>query len=215
MNKFYVHITYFLCLLVFNVSYAQENWDLIKDKKDIKVYTRTNTVSSFKEFKGITEIKAKVNDFLAVLYDIDGLPDWAYNIKESRLLDRSGENVQVYYAVAKAPWPYKNRDGVYKNSIKWDPEKRELMVEIEMLEDVMDPNDSYVRMDGYGYWKIRERSNDLLEVTFQMQVDPGGSIKAWMANMFVSDSPFFTLLGLRESISLDKYQSKSFEILKD
>ena len=84
-----------------------------------------------------------------------------------------------------------------------------------MLEDVMGTNDAYVRMDGYGYWKIHELNNDLLEVTFQMQVDPGGSIKAWMANMFVSDSPFYTLLGLREAVGLDKYRGKNFEILKD
>ena len=210
-----LYITLFLCLLIFDVSNAQENWDLVKDKKEIQVYTRTNTISSFKEFKAVTEIKATVNDFLAVIYDIEGLPDWGYNIKESRLLDRPDEYMQTYYAVAKAPWPYKNRDGVYKNIISWDPKKKELLVKIEMPEDVMSLNDSYVRMDGYGYWKIREQNDNLIEVTFQMQVDPGGSIKAWMANMFVSDSPFFTLQGLREAITLEKYQDKDFEILKN
>ena len=215
MNKFFSNHIFFLCLIISTGSFAQENWDLIKEKKEIKIYTRSNTVSSFKEFKAVTKIEAKVNDFLAVLYDIDGLSDWAYNIRESKLLDRPGEHLQTYYAVAKAPWPYKNRDGVYRNVITWDSDKMELLVKIEMLEGVMDPNDAYVRMDGYGYWKIRELNNDLLEVTFQMQVDPGGSIKAWMANMFVSDSPFYTMLGLKEALSLDKYRGKKFEILKD
>lgn len=215
MNSSFPYTIMFLCLLITDGVLAQENWELIKDRKEIKVYTRSNTVSSFKEFKAVTEIKAQVNDFLAVLYDIEGLSDWAYNIKESRLLDRPGEHLQVYYAVAKAPWPYKNRDGVYKNVITWDSQNKELWVKIEMLEDVMGTNDAYVRMDGYGYWKIHELNNDLLEVTFQMQVDPGGSIKAWMANMFVSDSPFYTLLGLREAVGLDKYRGKNFEILKN
>ncbi|MCA0933342.1 hypothetical protein LCM02_12840 [Lutimonas saemankumensis] len=215
MSRLSLYITLFLCLLIFDVSNGQENWDLVKDKKEIQVYTRTNTISSFKEFKAVTEIKATVNDFLAVIYDIEGLPDWGYNIKESRLLDRPDEYIQTYYAVAKAPWPYKNRDGVYKNIISWDPKKKELLVKIEMPEGVMSLNDSYVRMDGYGYWKIREQNDNLIQVTFQMQVDPGGSIKAWMANMFVSDSPFFTLQGLREAITLEKYQDKDFEILKN
>ncbi|UCE94218.1 MAG: hypothetical protein JSV73_02760, partial [Flavobacteriaceae bacterium] len=69
MNRFCPYIIIFLYLLLTDTSYAQENWDLIKDKKEIKVYTRSNTVSSFKEFKGVTEMKADVNDFLAVLYD--------------------------------------------------------------------------------------------------------------------------------------------------
>lgn len=203
-------------LLIFSESLrGQENWDLVKNKKEIKIYSRTNTVSTFKEFKGVTEINASVNDFLAVLYDIEGLVDWAYNIKESKLMQRPDNHVQIYYAIAKAPWPYKDRDGVYRNEIEWDPQAGELFVKIEMLEEEAELNDAYVRMDGYGFWKVKEIAKNRLVVTFQMQVDPGGSIKAWMANMFVSDSPFYTLMGLREAIKLDKYRNKNFEILKD
>ncbi len=206
-----------LCLLLllhFQLM-GQEQWKLVKEKEGIQVYTRTNTVSSFKEFKAMMQIEGEVNQFLAVLYDIEGLSDWGYNIKESKLLDRPDNMIQTYYAVAKAPWPYKDRDGIYLNQISWNKESKVLLVDIEMLEHDLETNDDYVRMDGYGYWQITAIAEGKLEVIFQMQVDPGGSIKSWMANMFVTDSPFQTMLGLRNAMQKKKYQGKTYDFLID
>lgn len=204
----------FLLLLQFQVV-GQEPWELIKDKEGIQVFTRVNTVSSFKEFKATMRIEAGVNEFLAVLYDVEVLSDWAYNIKESKLLHRPDDMSQTYYAVAKAPWPYKNRDGIYFNQISWDKEAKLLLVDIDMLEQDVEVSEDYVRMDGYGYWQVKEVSASEVEVIFQMQVDPGGSIKAWMANMFVSDSPYHTMLGLRDVLQKKKYHGKSYDFLHD
>lgn len=193
--------------------HAQESWDLAKENDGVKVYTRTNKVMSFKEFKATMTVKAKVQDFVSVLFDVDGLTSWGYNISESKLLERPNDTIQIYYAVAKAPWPYKDRDGIYKNTFDWDKNSGSLTVEIELLEDERELSNSFVRMDGYGFWKVEEISANELKIDFQMQVDPGGSIKAWMANMFVTDSPFKTMTGIRKAMSLKKYQGQSFEFL--
>jgi len=193
--------------------HAQESWDLAKESDGVKVYTRTNKVMSFKEFKATMTVKAKVQDFVSVLFDVDGLTSWGYNISESKLLERPNDTIQIYYAVAKAPWPYKDRDGIYKNTFDWDKNSGSLTVEIELLEDERELSNSFVRMDGYGFWKVEEISANELKIDFQMQVDPGGSIKAWMANMFVTDSPFKTMTGIRKAMSLKKYQGQSFEFL--
>lgn len=196
-------------------SWAQDNWVEVKDKDGIKVFTRSNTIMSFKEFKATMIIKAKVSDVLSVLYDVNDLKVWGHNLSRSELIERSGDTLQTYYAVAEAPWPYKDRDGIYSNKIIWDKNLKTLLVEIEMLEPENDlyKNDDFVRMDGYGFWKIKELLSGEIEVDFQMQVDPGGSIKAWVANMFVSDSPFYTLKGLREALKDEKYQGKTYDIL--
>ena len=201
-------------LIQFHVV-GQEPWQLIKDKEGIQVFTRSNTVSSFKEFKATMRIEAKVNEFLAVLYDVEGLSDWGYNLKESKLLNRPDDMTQTYYAVAKAPWPYKDRDGIYLNQISLDNKTKVLLVDIEMLEQNIEVSGDYVRMDGYGYWQVKEVSASEVEVIFQMQVDPGGSIKAWIANMFVSDSPYHTMLGLRDVLQKKKYHGKSYDFLHD
>ena len=206
---------YVFCIvtLCFTPLYGQESWELAKDNDGVKVYTRTNEVMSFKEFKASMTVEAKVEDFVSVLFDVGGLTSWGYNISEARLLERPNDTIQIYYAVAKAPWPYKNRDGIYKNILSWDKNNSSLTVEIQMIDDRLEPNDKFVRMDGYGFWKVKEISQSELEIDFQMQVDPGGSIKAWMANMFVTDSPFQTMTGIREAMNQKKYQGKSFDFL--
>lgn len=206
---------YVFCIvtLCFTTLYGQESWELAKDNDGVKVYTRTNEVMSFKEFKASMTVEAKVEDFVSVLFDVGGLTSWGYNISEAKLLERPNDTIQIYYAVAKAPWPYKNRDGIYKNILSWDKNNSSLTVEIQMIDDRLEPNDKFVRMDGYGFWKVKEISQSELEIDFQMQVDPGGSIKAWMANMFVTDSPFQTMTGIREAMNQKKYQGKSFDFL--
>lgn len=194
---------------------AQGEWDLIKSKDGIEVFTRTNNIMSFKEFKGKMIIASNVSDFMSVLYDVEGLISWGYNLTTARLLERSADSLQIYYAVAKSPWPYKDRDGVYLNRFSWDEQSKTLVVAIELLEDPIETGGNFVRIDGYGSWKVRELSSEEIEIVFQMQIDPRGSIKAWMANMFASDTPFYTLKGLKEALKMEKYQGKSYPMLQN
>ena len=204
-----------LFLNVVCASQAQENWNEVKNKEGIKVFTRTNTVMSFKEFKATMTIDGKVNDVLSVLFDVEGLTIWGHNISKSELIERDGDSLQIYYAVAKAPWPYKDRDGIYSNKMIWDKQLKTLLVEIDLIESDMYANNDFVRMDGYGYWKIKESLSGKIEIDFQMQINPGGSIKAWIANMFVSDSPFYTMKKLREALKNDRYQGKTYAITEN
>jgi len=216
MQNTYKHILFITLVLSFTLPVkSQDNWVEVKDKDGIKVFTRTNTVMSFKEFKGTTIIKGKVSDVLSVLYDIDALKVWGHNLSRSELIERKGDTIQMYYAVAKAPWPYKDRDGIYVNKISWDTKTKTLLVKIDLLDNGMFADNDYVRMDGYGFWEIVELPSGEIEVDFQMQIDPGGSIKAWVANMFVSDSPFYTLKGLREALKDEKYHGKTYDMLNN
>jgi len=101
------------------------------------------------------------------------------------------------------------------NDISWDKESKTLIVAIQMRQQGFEVNSDYVRMDGYGYWQVKEVSSGTIELIFQMQIDPGGAIKAWMANMFVTDSPYQTLLGMREAMMQEKYLGKTYKFLND
>jgi hypothetical protein len=216
MLKKGIHILIFSVLLcVYGPCLAQQEWELIKNKEGIEVFTRTNNVMSFKEFRGKMTIDSRVSDFMSVMYDVEGLVSWGYNLRTARLLERPADSLQIYYAVAKSPWPYKDRDGVYLNKFSWDEQTKTLVVAIELLEDPIETEGNFVRIGGYGSWEVRELSSEEIEIVFQMQIDPRGSIKAWMANMFASDTPFYTLKGLKEALKMEKYQGKSHPLLEN
>ncbi len=207
-------VCFLLLLLPGNQAFSQqEPWKKTREKEGIEVFTRTNANSEFKEFRSTAIVEANVNDFLAVLYDVEALANWGYKIREARLIRRDSDSLQVYYAVAKAPFPYKDRDGVYLNRFAWDPKDRTLMVEIRLIEKEIPEQEDLVRMKGHGFWKVRELSPGRLEIQFQMQMDPGGNIPSWLSNMFSGDTPFYTMKGLRDALQLEEYRGHEYRLL--
>ena len=204
-----------ISLLVFQntVLFSQEGWALTKDSEEIKVYTKAEEGYAFKTFKGTTVINASIHDFVYTLLDLNKYPDWGHNVKSARKLDRKGDTLQVYYSIAKAPFPYKNRDGIYRNRFDWNPEKNILLVSIEVLDDYIEEDEKYIRVKGNGYWKAEVLSNNKLNVTFLMQVDPGGTVPSWLANMFVEDTPFNTLAGLKIVVEENKEKNSNYNFI--
>lgn len=210
MIKCSIKYSWLLFILMFQNVLAQEDWELVKEENGIKVYTKPVSTSDFKAFKATMTIDESVHAFLSVIHDIDGLVSWGYNLKDVSLLKKSGDTLQIYYAEAKVPFPYKNRDGVYLNNISWDSKTKILFVEIKLLEKYIAEKDGLVRLTGKGYWKAKALSSGKLEISFEMQVDPGGGIPAWMANMFADDSPYYTMLEFKKVIKNKKYQNKTY-----
>ena len=210
MHRF---LTVIIILLHFPLLGAQSNWKQVRDKEGIKVYTRLNEGYDFKEFKGLTSVDAEVSEFVAVLQDIEALPSWGYKIKETRLLDKTQDTVRVYYLITETPFPYDDRDGVYKNVFHWNREKESLTVDIKMLDLQVEREEGLVPMNGFGSWQVRKK-NGQLEISFQMQMDLGGGIPAWLANLFAGDTPYHTLLNLKEKLKDPNYMGKEFSFLK-
>lgn len=205
-----------LMVLVFctSVLQGQEAWELKQDKNGIAIYSRSSDFSAFNEFRATTKINSSVHAFVSVLKDIDRIPDWMHSVKSSRFLEKTGDSIQIYYTEAKAPFPLKNRDGIYLNRFIWETTTKKLHVDIEVLPDYLEIDDDMVRISqGRGFWEAQQITSDTIAVTFQMQVDPGGSIPSWMANMFVVDTPFQTLTKLKKIISDKKYADSHYDFM--
>ena len=204
-----------ISFLVFQNScmFSQGEWNLNRDTAGIKVYSKEVEGHHFKSFKAITTINGSVHDFVFTLADIANFPKWGHQIKSAKLIEKAGDSLQIYYSIANAPFPYKDRDGIYLNRFKWNSETKTLIVEIEVLNDYLDPNEKYIRVKGYGYWKLLVVSENKMEVTFSMQLDPGGSIPSWLANMFIDGAPFHTLLNLKNRIEASKENNFKFDFI--
>jgi len=54
-----------------------------------------------------------------------------------------------------------------------------------------------------------------VEVTYELIMDPGGYIPAWIANIVLKDIPYFTLEKLRRVVDrpeYDSWQEKSLDL---
>lgn len=179
-------------------SLAQSEWKLDKCKNDIEVYTRYEPDSDFKSFKAVATICAPVEEIISVLRDADKYTDWYGFTRASKLLEVR-ENVQFNYVETTFPWPYNNRDMVYKVSIDTshgDTTK----VELSGLPDYIAKKKGLIRMKkAQGYMLLIPHYQET-KITYVFHSEPGANIHPWLANRNISELPIKTLSGLKSRL---------------
>jgi hypothetical protein len=207
-----------IALAGFALSFSgigQEGWKLQKDKDGIKVYTRDSDKSAFDEFRATMQLNQSIHSFVAVMRDVESLQKWAYNVKNARPLMILGDSLQYYYSEVSIPFPFTDRDGIYRNSYTWKSDSSLLVIDIDILPDYIEKKEGFVRIPfGKGFWRVKVLEDKRIDITFQMVVDPGGGVPSWLANMFVNETPTYTLTKLREIIVKEKYQNQKFDFLE-
>lgn len=178
-------------------SFSQEEWTLKKDKNDIKVFVLANAESQFKPYRALTKVKGSIQQFERILKDIENMTDWAQGVKTAKVLKES-DTVQIFYSEAKVSFPFKNRDGIYQNSFHWANDRNSLRVEIKLLPEYLALNKDLVRIEGHGYWMIKILEDGFIEIFTEMHIKPGGNIPAWLANSFVDENPYQTMMNIQK-----------------
>ncbi len=122
----------------------QQDWKLQKDKNGIKVYTKEVSDSPMKTFKGATLISSSLDQYDALLRDVENFSEWMHSLKKAEVKDQLEENKRVLYTVYNAPWPLDNRDAVIHSRIEIEDNKVAHIVSI--FPDYMPEQKKLVRM---------------------------------------------------------------------
>jgi hypothetical protein len=193
-----------LLLFLLKISLSgQENWNLVKEDAGIKVYTKTESASRYKAFKAEMQVDCKVENILYVLKNTNTINTWVVNCKGVKLLETKG-NDQFYYIETSLPLPFQNRDMVYHFQYS-DINTGQVKVLVTGIPDYIQPKQGIVRMaKANGYWLLTSIDTNKTAVTYQMHVEPGGLIPAWLANPFIKNVPFSTFKELRNIVEKSK-----------
>ena len=151
---------------------------------------------------------------MALLKDPDVATEWMHNVVEFNVIESPSDTENVVYTVNHTPWPVTNRDayirsimsatesGVVTSTIKAEPEFAEL-------------NDDYIRMPQVlGAWTFSPKEEGMVEVTYQVHANPGGSLPDWLVNAIVVETPLETLSNLQEIVTSEKYQNQTFAFIE-
>jgi hypothetical protein len=191
-------ITILLLLFVFNVP-AKEKWRLVKEEAGIKVYTKTESGSRYKAFKAEMQVSCKIESIVEVLKTTNSINNWVVNCKGVELL-KTGNNDQYYYIETSLPLPFENRDMVYHFQYI-EINSQQVKVIVTGMPEYIPPKEGIVRMaKTNGYWLLSQVDSNKTDVTYQMHVEPGGLIPAWLANPFIKNVPFSTFKELRNIV---------------
>jgi hypothetical protein len=189
----------FLFIAFTFAGFAQYNWKLSKDKDGIKVFESSTNNSNYKTIKVECTISGSYDKLIDVLTDVAHHKDWIYNNKNAYLLKKLNLNEFYYYSETYLPWPMSNRDAVAHLKIIRDTLNRFLNV-VEVGEPNYVPEKSgIVRVPRFSInWHVAMPEANKLNIVYILEVEPGGNIPAWIANMFVDKGPYESFKKLEE-----------------
>jgi hypothetical protein len=177
---------------------SQNSWELDKNKEGIKVYTRVEEDSDFNSFKAVMTITASTDAILKILKNADDYSTWYGYTKTSKLLKQE-QNVQYNYVETIFPWPYSNRDMVYRMSFDTTIPK-EIKIWLKGTPTYIPEKKGIVRMKKAEGYILLKSSGYNTEIIYVFHSEPGDDIPSWLANNSIANLPFKTLSGLRKTI---------------
>ena len=189
-----------MLLAVFSIR-AQNGWVVKKEKDGIKVSSRHSNVSKFNDLKIELDLTGNVFQLAKILLDVERYPEWVYATKQSILIRKITNSQLIYYSQIDVPWPGTNRDFYANFQVVTDTPSLSLKVTSIGLKDYKPAKENTIRIvHSRGEWTITTLSNKLIHLNYVLEVDPGGSMPAWIINIFAVKGPLETFENLKHKM---------------
>jgi hypothetical protein len=191
--------------LIPGLVYAQQTqneWGLTKEQDGIKMYSRQSAQSKFNDIKVEAEFTGTVQQLTAILLDVEKYTDWAYATKSSVLIKKISKTEVIYYSEIDVPWPANNRDFYAHCKVTFDSSTHSAKVVSAGIKDYLPEKKNIVRIPvSNGTWNITSVGNKKLHVEYILQLDPGGTVPAWLLNIFSTKGPMETFEKLKQKMA--------------
>ncbi|SHN44493.1 START domain-containing protein [Chitinophaga sp. CF418] len=205
-----------LALLFSLISYGQENWTLKTNKDGIAIYTKTIENSNYKGIRVKCSLPATLSQFVAVILDVNTATEWLYSTKSSSLLKQVSPAEVYYYSEVGLPWPLSNRDFVCHLTARQDPHTKVVTIDGPVVPDYMPEKNGIVRVTrSSGKWIITPAENNMVNIEYTLEADPGGSIPAWLVNLFATKGPMESFRKLKNQINKAQYKKVQYAFIKN
>jgi hypothetical protein len=192
-------------LIISLCAKAQEpsslTWHLVKDKDGVKVYTATAASGSLKYIKVDATLTGSIKKFISVFKDVPRQTSWVYKTKRSYIIRENADDDLLYYNETALPWPMSDRDVAIHMKFKQDTLHHVLFITSEGVPTAIPVHNNIVRVPLFqGNWTVHDIGYDKIQVRYFLNIDPGGSIPAWIINLFITKGPYETIMGLADQL---------------
>jgi hypothetical protein len=209
-------LTTSLALLFSLISFGQDTWTLKTNKDGIAIYTKTIENSNYKGIRVKCSLPATLSQFVAVIMDVNTATEWLYSTKSSTLLKQISPAEVYYYSEVGLPWPLSNRDFVCHLTARQDPRTKVVTIDGPVVPDYVPQKEGIVRVThSSGKWIITPAENNTVNIEYTLEADPGGSIPAWLVNLFVTKGPMESFKKLKNQINKPQYKKAQYAFIKN
>jgi ribosome-associated toxin RatA of RatAB toxin-antitoxin module len=202
--------------LVAFYSKNPDNWKLLKDNNDIKVYSRQIEGTNRFEMRAETKMLANLSSLVAMITDVDYYPKWVYRCSNVKLLKKISDHEFYYYQITYLPWPMSDRDMVIHVIIKQEENTGKVNAILKGVPDLVPEKKEFVRVTIFdGEWEFIPLKNGILSVKHQFIIDAKGDVPNWLLNMAIVEGPFITMENMGMFKSHNQYANRKFDFLKE
>jgi len=182
--------TLVILLVILSFQTRSQEWEFIKERDGISIYTRKEKGSPLKSFKGVMTIRTNMDLVGTVVGNVENFDWWDDDIKTIDVLELKANEYSKYYLIYDVPWPLLDRDLCVDARISIDPVTGTKVILARPLPDVIPEKPDIVRIKNYWQrWILEPLPGEMVRLTLEGFVDPGGIVPAWLYNMIITDTP--------------------------
>ena len=189
-------------ILLFEVSiFGQNNWIFQKEKDGIKISSRHAVSSQFDDVHVEVDLPGNIEQMKSILLDISHYKDWSYAMKKSLLIKQLGPGELIYYSEIEVPWPATDRYFYANFNLKVDTAGHTIKLISENIPDYLPASRDLLQVTSVrGLWNISTISKKAIHVDYILELNPGGSLPAWVLNLFSTKGPLETFENIRQKM---------------
>lgn len=215
MNKLIIILC--VAMLCSFTGKGQENWKLKVNKEGIEIYTKPSLLNSnLKAIRVRCVLPATLSQMVAIVLDVNTGAEWVYSTKSSTLLKQVSPAEVYYYSEVELPWPASNRDFIAHLTATQDPHTKVVTIDGPTVDGMVPEKKNIVRVSrSSGKWIITPLPNRSVRIDYTLETDPGGSIPAWLVNLFVTKGPLETFRKLKLQVQKPAYKNVRLPFITD
>jgi hypothetical protein len=195
-------IIIFILIFFHAISAICGEWKLIVDKDGITLYAREVNGHPEAQFKGVCIVRRPIEAVGSVLSDVGAYPKWFFKCIEAKKIptENSSELHFFLYVAIDAPWPFSDRDVVYKTDVTIDYESGKVVSHSIALKRSFIPLPGrYVRItDSEHQWILERISVDRTRITFMNRTNASGPFAGFISNPGIRDTMIHSLKNLKK-----------------
>lgn len=205
-----------LFLLFTNCAMAQPggDWVLKENNDGVRIFTRDAENSKVKAIKVECQLNATLSQVVAALMDVKNSEEWLYHTASNYIVKQVSPSELYYYSLVEMPWPVSDRDFIAHLIVSQNAVTKVVTIDAPCVADMVPVKPKVVRIaDSRGKWVLSPIGNDRVKVVYTLHADPGGSIPAWLTNLFVTQGPKQSFKKLKVHLQKPVYKNVKLDYI--
>lgn len=182
------------------VTFSQ-SWTFVKEKENVKIFTRRVEGSGLKACKGVADINASALEVYTLVEDLNHTEWWDENLHIAKMFFYEKNKRARFYLQYELPYPLVNRDLVAGITVTPDFKNNVFKIVSQPITGLVPEKKNYVRIKDYlQVWTISALSDNTTHVEMECLLDPAGAVPDWLINLVMVNSPSSSINNIRKQL---------------